>query len=740
MERRTIHLRGLVQGIGFRPFVYQIATRHGVSGFVRNDAGDVVIEAEGDPVALDHFRAGLLSNAPNGVRIDGIDESNAPVRGDCGFQIATSQTGWTAGLGLMPDVATCSQCLSELRDPTDRRYRYAFLACARCGPRVSIVSAVPYDRSRTSMHAFPLCAACAADYANPENRRFHAEGVACQDCGPRLSLTIEDAASRLLQGDVLAVKGLGGYHLAGLARDPTVVRRIRAMKGRPDKPLAIMVKDVAAARALCHVSPREEALLSAPAAPIVLLRGLTRGTEPLVGVMLPYTPLHHLLLAATDEALVMTSANIADDPIATTREGTLALDTDAVLDHDRDIVVPADDSVVRVVRDSPLWIRRGRGLAPTPIRLSSALESPILALGGEQKATFAIGHGHMAYASHHLGDLGSFSAQENFRAALGHYLKIFGTNPAAIAMDRHPDYWTTAFAKTLSDTLGGIPTYAVQHHHAHIASCMLEHHLDEQVIGIALDGTGYGDDGTVWGGEVLLADRRRAVRVGHLRPVAMPGGERAIQEPWRMAAAYVADGELTMPLVLQQQELPLILHMVARQINSPMTSSCGRLFDAVAALLGLGLRASYDGHLAALVEGLAADEQDLVGRVPYPYAIAGGNIIDTRPLIAAIAHNLEAKIETPSVIARRFHTTIAHAFRDVCLAVRADSGIETVVLSGGCFVNAILAAGLAELLEESGFAVKMHKTIPPNDAGLALGQLVVAQARANATNGAAPCV
>jgi hydrogenase maturation protein HypF len=764
MDRRAIAINGIVQGVGFRPHVYGLATRLCLRGFIKNVSGGVLIEVEGEPHSLDRFLAELTAHPPPLARIDELRWSSRPVRGDSVFRIESSRRDDDSPIFLSPDVATCDDCLAELFDPRDRRYLYPFLNCTNCGPRLTIITGSPYDRERTSMASFAMCPECRAEYEDPTNRRFHAQPTACPACGPRLRLLDEagrivtavdplaGAVDALRRGRIGAIKGLGGYHLACLAGHAAAVGELRRRKHRDEKPLALMVRDLDAARALCEVSPSEGSLLVSPRRPIVLSRrrpGAPVAEEvspgnPWLGLMLPYTPLHHLLLRELDGLpLVMTSGNRCDEPIAYDDRDALERLTgiaDFFLAHDRPIHLRCDDSVTRVVAGMELPIRRSRGEAPRPIRLPIACGRPTLALGGQLKATFALGRGRNAFLSHHIGDLDHYDAFRAYEEAVAHYERLFDLNPGCLVHDMHPDYASTRYAE---EHAGALPTIAVQHHHAHMASCMAENGLDEPVIGVAFDGTGYGTDGTIWGGEVLVGDYLGFRRAAHLRPVVLPGGEQAIREPWRMAAAYLLDAgrDLSpLPDSVAPAMIRTVERMVARRFNSPATTSAGRLFDAVAALAGVRPRVSYEGQAAIELEWLATGvEPD--GAYPFEIVAARQDgtaanplVLDLRPMIVEIAEGVGRGMER-AVIARRFHSTMVEAIAGVCVRLRSETGLEAVVLSGGVFLNALLTAEVVTRLEGEGFRVYRHRQAPPNDGGLCLGQLAVAAARQRTEGG-----
>jgi hydrogenase maturation protein HypF len=757
MERRVIAVHGVVQGVGFRPFVYGLAARLALAGFVKNRAGSVWIEVEGDSRSLDSFLDELASSPPPLARIDRLVWERRPPQGDDEFRIQPSDVESAGPIFVSPDVATCADCLVELFDPADRRYLYPFLNCTHCGPRLTIVTGAPYDRQRTTMAAFPMCPACRAEYDNPADRRFHAQPTCCPTCGPRLQLLdargqpIAEAdplahfVAALRAGRLGALKGLGGYHLACDARSGAVVAELRNRKHRDEKPFALMVRDIESAETLCEIQPAERELLRSPRRPIVLLRkrpgspiaeAVAPG-NPFLGIMLPYTPLHHLLLRSLDGIpLVMTSGNRSDEPIAYEDHDAvarLADIADLFLTHNRPIRVRCDDSVTRVVEGGEQPLRRSRGYAPQPISLPLECPVPLLAVGGQLKGTFALGRGRHAFLSHHLGDLDHYDAYRAFQKDIALYERLFDIRPAVIVHDLHPDYASTGYARQRAAE-EGVRLLAVQHHHAHMASCMAEHGLIEPVIGVAFDGTGYGTDGSIWGGEFLVGDHRHFRRVAHLRPVAMPGGDQAIREPWRMALAHLIDASC--PDDLLAGRIPAVSRravsrMLERRFNAPLTSSAGRLFDAVAALAGVRDRVHFEGQAAVELEWLAAatapDEVyplDFV-EVPEEDQQEGGLVADTRPLIRAIARDSTHGIE-PARIARRFHATLVVLIATLCGRVREKTGLEVVVLSGGVFMNTLLLREASQRLREEGFRVYHHRQVPPNDGGLSLGQLAVA--------------
>ena len=751
MARRAIAVRGIVQGVGIRPFVFGLAQRFHLTGFVKNRTSDVLIEVEGDGDSLDRFLDELVNHAPALAHIEDLHCDPAPERGDRQFLIHPSEAESAGAIFVSPDVATCADCLTEMFDPANRRHRYSFLNCTNCGPRLTIITGAPYDRPQTTMAGFAMCAACRAEYDDPANRRFHAQPTCCAVCGPRLWLLDAQGEPRsssdplalfaadIRVGRIGAIKGLGGYHLVCDARSDAAVEELRRRKVREEKPFALMVRDLAAAEALCVISPAERALLESRRRPIVLLPkrstcavadGVAPG-NPSLGVMLPYTPMHHLLLHEVDGPLVMTSGNRADEPIAyddadaLQRLGGIA---DLFLVHDRPIHVRCDDSVTRIVDQTEMPLRRSRGYAPEPFVLPMACPQPIAALGGQLKGTFALGRDRYAFVSHHLGDLDHFDAYRAFVEDLGLYEALFDIKPRLLVHDLHPDYASTRYARQRGEA-EGIPLRAVQHHHAHLASCLADNGLDEAVIGVSFDGTGYGTDGAIWGGEFLVGDYRQYRRAAHLRYVGLAGGEQAIREPWRMALAHLLDAGLSEAVLVQRvppSALRTARQMIERRFNSPMTSSAGRLFDAVALLAGGRTAVSFEGQAAIELEWRAGA---IAHAEPYPWQIedaaAEKAIIDTRPLIQAVADDARRGRDGHH-IAQRFHATMADLIAAVCQRIRTQTDLNTVVLSGGVFMNALLARAAAHRLRDTGFTVYRHQKVPPNDGGLCLGQLAIA--------------
>ncbi len=760
IERRRLAVLGIIQGVGFRPFVYGLAHRWGLSGFVRNDSAGVTIEIEGASQALECFEQALRVEAPPLARIDAVAAQAIELCHEAGFQIVHSEAGSERRALVSPDTCICDDCLRELFDPADRRYRYPFINCTNCGPRFTIIEDVPYDRAKTTMRVFPMCPDCQAEYDDPLNRRFHAQPNACPACGPQVALIdsmgslvncadpMLEAAQQLVAGAILAIKGIGGYHLACNALDVEAVERLRQRKQREAKPFALMVPDLKTAQHLCELGPEEAALLQSRRRPIVLLKQrpgcpvapAVAPQQQTLGIMLPYTPLHYLLLdacAAQSEhrrsaVLVMTSGNLSDEPIAYEDENArvrLASIADGMLLHNREIHIRCDDSVTRIVAGGEQLFRRSRGYAPEPIPLAREFPVPLLACGGHLKNTFCLGKGRQAFVSQHIGDLENLETLTSFREGIEHFKRLFDIAPQAIAYDLHPEYLATKYALDANILV----KIGVQHHHAHIASVLAEHGLTGPVIGVAADGTGYGTDGAIWGCEILAADLADFERLSHLSYVPLPGGEQAVRQPWRMAAVYLEQAygdaflDLDIPFVRQLDRATwrTLAQMSARGLNSLRTSSLGRLFDAVAALLGVRRQVIYEGQAAIELEAQASTSTGV-----YPFAIEDGAPakLDVRPLIRAIVADLQGQVAI-SEIAGRFHASIALLLAEACRRARAQTGLNTVALSGGSFQNRLLLEQLLARLEEAGFHVYINRRVPPNDGGLSLGQAAVAAAR-----------
>lgn len=749
-SRVRIEVTGIVQGVGFRPFVAELARRLGLTGFVGNDSHGVFIEAEGEDEALRRLTEALSTDPPPLARVDHIRHEVRPAVGDREFTIAASEVTNRRDAIVAADAGTCADCVREINDPADRRYRYAFTNCTNCGPRYTIVRDLPYDRQRTTMADFVMCGRCQAEYDDPHNRRYHAQPVCCPACGPSLRLVsrrgelnvddpIRAAAEHLRRGDIMAIKGLGGYHLAADATNEDAVARLRTRKHREDRPFAVMVSDLAAAEELCAIDAAAARLLESPERPIVLLRRTTGGdiasaiaprTREL-GLMLAYTPLHHLLLEAFGAAIVLTSGNLSDEPIAfddTDAFDRLSTVADVFLTHDRAIQTRVDDSVARSTPTGPVLLRRSRGYAPTPIRLPWRFERPVLACGAELKNTVCLGREQHAFVSHHIGDLENFETFASFRAGIEHLQRLLDIAPAVVAFDLHPDYLSTKHAMELD----GVELVGVQHHHAHVASCLADNGSDGPVIGVAFDGTGYGGDGTVWGGEFLIADLVTSTRAAHLSPVRLPGGAAAIRAPWRMAASYLdAAFDGTMPVDLpvaarQGGRWDQVRAAAAADINSPLTSSAGRLFDAVAAILDVRDEVRYEGQAAVELEQMIDDSE------PGQYAVSVTDEevpqVQAVDLIRSVVRDRAAHVPT-GVIAARFHGGLAQMIISVCVELRHRHGYSTVALSGGVFQNVALVGRTITGLRAAGFDVLTHHQVPPNDGGISLGQAVVAAAR-----------
>jgi hydrogenase maturation protein HypF len=760
-ERREISVRGIVQGVGFRPFIYALARRHRLAGLVRNDAEGVHIEAEGAPEDLERFLLGIEREAPPLAVLEAIAWRPLAVLRESAFRIEESREGLRRRALVSPDVAACGECLAEIFDASDRRHRYPFTNCTNCGPRFTITRSVPYDRAMTTMSHFEMCPKCRQEYDDPSDRRFHAQPNACPVCGPQVRLLDrfghelrskpEDPilrASRMLRGRaILAIKGLGGYHLACDPFDERAVRTLRGRKARQDKPFALMARDLEQVRELCKVNPEEEALLTSPARPIVLLERLescevaeeVAPRQNTLGVMLAYTPLHHLLLRDAGIPLVMTSGNNSDEPIAFRDEEALEQlgeIADYFLVHDRPIHMRCDDSVVRVVDGNMYQIRRSRGYAPAPLGVAEGFGRHTVACGGELKNTFCVAKERHVFLSHHIGDLENYETLRSFREGVEHYCRLFDVQPELVAYDLHPEYLSTKYARELEES--GLPAVGVQHHHAHIASCLADNERPgtERVIGVALDGTGYGTDGAVWGGEFLEGSLAEGfARRAHLEYAPMPGGASAIRQPWRMALGYLIPhygeeetAQLPLAAVRQpgERNVRLVARLVEHGLNTPPTSSAGRLFDAVAALAGV------PGTRRTTYEGQAAVELELAANGPvnggYPFRLrpeGDGWVVETQGIIGGVVDDLLAGRETGE-ISSRFHRSVADVVVAGCEEIRDAGGVSSVALSGGTFQNLLLMEQVVELLAGKGFKVYRHRRVPTNDGGLSLGQAVLA--------------
>ncbi len=750
-RRLRVEIHGAVQGVGFRPFVFRLATGLHLTGWVRNDIGGVLLEVEGDGRDVETFLRLLKAEPPPRARIEEVHETWLEPAGGSGFEIVRSEAEGEKTALVLPDVATCPDCLGEILDPGDRRFRYPFGNCTNCGPRFTILRALPYDRPNTTMAAFRLCPACRAEYGNPSDRRFHAQPVACPACGPRLTLHSADGrllasedsallmtARELANGRIAAVKGLGGFHLMCDARDSEAVGRLRERKARQEKPFALMVRDLAMADSLCELPAEAANLLSGPEAPILLLRKREAAPvapevapgNPWLGVMLPATPLHHLLLRQVGFPLVATSGNRSEEPICTDEgeaRGRLGGMADLFLVHDRPIERHADDSIVRVGLRVPRLMRRARGWAPLPVLVSVELPK-VLAVGAHMKTTVALSAGRRVFLSQHIGDLETPEAMAAFEKVIADFLRLYEVEPAAVAHDLHPDYPSTRWALE-----SGRPLIGVQHHHAHLASCLAENGEAGPALGVTWDGTGYGTDGTVWGGEFLLGDAAGFTRVAHFLPFRLPGGEAAVREPRRVALAVLEEtlGEAALsrddllPVAsFSTLERDLLGRMLERGLNSPVTTSAGRLFDAVSALLGLRQKSTFEGQAAMELEWAADPSEAGAYALPLVREASKPAILDWRPLVGELLRDLEKEVPAGTCSAR-FHNALAAAIVDVAEAV----GERKVALTGGCFQNALLLERTASRLTEKGFRVLLHREVPPNDGGISLGQVMVAAAR-----------
>ena len=749
----TYRITGAVQGVGFRPFVYRLARELGIAGWVRNDVEGVTIQAMARTATLKTFEARLRTEAPPAARITSV--STAPSKaGETapGFRIMESETGGARTAEILPDLATCPDCLKEVFDPSDRRHLYPFTNCTNCGPRFSILERIPYDRPNTTMKQFTMCERCRKEYEDPANRRFHAQPNACPDCGPHLELwnpagkplalhhqALLAAASAIRDGQIAAVKGLGGFHLMVDARNDEAVRRLRARKHREEKPFALMYPWIESVKADCQVSDTEEHLLRSMESPIVLLRrkksaatvaSSVAPANPYFGILLPYTPLHHILMKELGFPVVATSGNLSDEPICTDeheavrRLGGIA---DVFLVHNRPIARHVDDSIVRVVGGEPMVMRRARGYAPRPIA-QACFDRPILAVGAHLKNTVALAHHGTAVISQHIGDLETLESSEAFKKAILVLEDLYETAPREVACDLHPDYLSTKYAQEL-----GLRIHAIQHHHAHVAACMAENNIDGRVLGVSWDGTGYGTDGTVWGGEFLLADRKSFVRAGCFRPFRLPGGETAIKEPRRSGLGVLFEmlGDEAFAMTdcrtlgaFSAKELKVIGSMLRKSVNAPITTSVGRLFDAVASLVGIKQVSTFEGQAAMGLEFALEDSHKVQ---PYGFELTTSGpavVVDWAPMIRGVLDDLRQGSGS-GLISARFHST----FPQIVLAVSRTLGERRVVLSGGCFQNGYLAAKTVEVLRAAGISVYSHREIPTNDGGISFGQLVVASAQ-----------
>ena len=751
-QRRRIVVQGIVQGVGFRPFVYGLAQHYALSGHVNNDAAGVTIEVEGEASSLDEFTRLVQGEPPPLASIDSVAWENLPTNGETSFVIEASHAGAEKQTFISPDVCLCDDCHREMLDPADRRFAYPFINCTNCGPRFTIIKDVPYDRPATTMAPFKMCAACQREYDDPTNRRFHAQPNACPVCGPSVRLqeadggrqengytAIQRTSQLLRDGKIVAIKGLGGYHLACDARNADAVKLLRTRKHRWDKPFALMVADLEAAKQLCEINETEEKLLLSRRRPIVLLhekapRQVAEGVapkEPTLGIMLPYAPLHFLLLEEFGSVLVMTSGNLSDEPIAyrdDEAQERLSGLADAFLFHNREIFMRCDDSVFRVVQNREIPLRRSRGYVPEPLKMPVDFERPVLAVGGHLKNTFCLVKGHHAFVSHHIGDLENYETLRSFGEGIEHFKRLFDVAPHVVAHDLHPEYLATKYALDLDLLCVG-----VQHHHAHIAAVTAEHGIAEPVIGVAFDGTGYGTDGTIWGGEFLIADWQKFERVAHWQTLPLLGGAEAIHQVWRLAAAWLhqvyGDEFLNLDLDfvrrLDRQQWRVLQQMESQNINAPQSSAMGRLFDAVAALIGLRDSVNYEAQAAIELELLA--DESCEERYGFDFLNQKSRVIGTGKILRGIVCDLQNEIALP-IIAAKFHNTVVAVLVVMCGILRKENGINQVALGGGVFQNALLLKRILSALEQFDFEAFTPKNLPFNDGGLCFGQAVVANA------------
>ena len=750
--RKAIDVSGIVQGVGFRPFVYRLANAYGLTGYIANTPAGVSVEVEGPSDRVQEFLDRLPKEIPPLAKVTSLSLRDAEAQGGNAFRILSSRLGEPPKALIPPDVAVCEDCLCEMGNPRDRRFRYPFINCTNCGARFTIIRDIPYDRPGTSMAVFKMCAACQAEYDDPANRRFHAQPNACWDCGPQVRLLsttgermdlaepIRETARLLQEGKIVAVKGLGGFHLACDAKNEAAVDLLRERKRRVEKPFAIMVRRVEDVECFCLLDELSKKQLRSRERPIVLLprkaeADVASGVAPsnrFLGVFLPYTPLHHLLFSSGKfDALVMTSGNLSEEPIAIDNaEAVLRLRNlaDAFLVHDRDILRRCDDSVVRVSAGQPQMLRRSRGYVPVPVALESESE-PILAVGGELKNTICVVRGSEAFLSQHVGDLENLESYGFFEEAVAHFQRILEVQPRIVAHDLHPDYFSTKWALERE----GVEHIPVQHHHAHIAACMAENHLDGKVIGMALDGTGYGTDGAIWGGEILIADYALFERSAHFQYVALPGGAAAIQEPWRVAVSYLTKHygndvqALNLPFLkeIDPRKLNVVLQMAEREVHSPRTSSCGRLFDGVAALVGLRATVNYEAQAAIELEMAAHDSTDQSSYLLNLIPMGSGWQIGTRSLFDWLIADIKKGARVADM-SRRFHNGLVAVLVEVAEKIRAKHELSRVCLSGGCFHNVLLFESLLSALREKQFEVYFHSEVPAGDGGISLGQALVA--------------
>lgn len=762
ITRYSVAVTGIVQGVGFRPFIYSLAKNNSLRGFVLNNTDGVEIEVEGKAKNIKKFLSRIETFSPPLAVIEKIDYRELFPAGYRSFHIRNSKKEKKKFLPISPDISICSDCLKELFDPNNRRYQYPFINCTNCGPRFTIIEDIPYDRSRTTMKIFPMCPQCESEYQDPLDRRFHAQPNACPTCGPQMSLwdsqqkkiivadPIKEVARLLQNGHIIAIKGLGGFHLACDATSKKTVAILRSRKYREDKPFALMALNIEMIKEFCEMEEDEENLLLSERRPIVILKKkkcCSLAVDEIaphnnyLGFMLPYTPLHYLLLEEINLPLVMTSGNISEEPIVYSNEeafSRLKGLADYFLIHNRDIRMRTDDSVVRIFQKKKFFIRRSRGYAPQPIRVNTFFDEPILALGGQLKNTFCLAQKNQAIISHYIGDLENLSALASFEEGIEHFLKLFHTYPKILACDLHPEYISTKFAQEYIKKLGeGAQLIPVQHHHAHIASLMIEQGIKETLIGVSFDGAGLGSDGNIWGGEFLIANFSSFSRAAHLKEIPLPGGEQAIKEPWRMALSYLraSYGKDFYPPVhkwlkrIDPHKLSLVNTLIEKKINSPLTSSMGRLFDAVASIIGLRDEVNYEGQAAIELEMLAHNQ----GKGDYPFEIFPRGeelIIDAAPIIRAVIDDLN-RGKRRDIIAARFHNSVSSIILKICQSLRERRGLDKVALSGGVFQNIYLLERTFSLLAKAGFETYTHQYVPANDGGISLGQAVIAHYKKN---------
>ena len=746
-----MEVNGIVQGVGFRPFVYQLANQYRLNGEVANTSSGVVIHIEGPQNNIESFSADLARKSPPLARITQISLHHEHVKDFKNFSITASGDSASMSTLIPPDVSICDPCRQELFDPEDRRFGYPFINCTNCGPRYTIIDDIPYDRPKTSMKHFKMCSLCQAEYDDPGNRRFHAQPNACKDCGPQVSLfdrdrnkvntstPIERTATLLKQGCIIAIKGLGGFHLAVDAGNTDAVAALRERKHREEKPMAVMSFDMEHIRKYAVVGPAEEELLTSFQRPIVLLEKIepspiSEEVSPrnrYFGTMLPYTPLHYLILSHGFTALVMTSGNLSEEPIAIDNDDALQRLSgiaDYFLIHNRDIYLRSDDSIVRETAGTTRFFRRSRGYVPVPVFLKKTVP-PILACGAELKNTVCLTKKNQAFLSQHIGNLENLSAYEFFISTIDHMKQLLDISPEIVAYDLHPDYLSTRYAEELKD----IKKIQVQHHHAHIVSCMAENLIDGPVIGLSFDGTGYGADGNIWGGEILVADHKTFRRAAHLSYTPMPGGAAAVKEPWRMAVSYLYDVfgdafmDLDLPILkgIDEKRIKIMVEMIQKKVNSPDTSSLGRLFDGIAAIIGIRSHVSFEGQAAMELEMLA--EKTIIATYDYDRVSGDVHRVLFQPIIHGVASDVQKGVE-PSEISGKFHSTLVRMFSELCGIIGKETGLNRVVLSGGAFQNSFLLTGLIQTLTRNNFQIFTHALVPPNDGGIALGQAMVAAA------------